>query len=155
MTRSLTFAGRAGIPRPAAAAFAAAAALALLAPDQARACGYDGAPSLRVDRQQVATNRATPTSADRQVWAPFILPGALRASRSHSFAEHWRRSPLPAGAMATPWRWTFSDGGVARGMQVQHTFRRPGVYKVLVQAYDKPHHYWYIFDAAQLRVTGG
>ncbi len=121
------------------------------------ACDIDGLPSLTVDHTLVLVNSEQPTSpATLKVWAPFVPPFSLIATRTYTFAEIRQRIPLTPEAFENSWRWAFGDGTPpARGDSVRHVYRRPGVYRVTVAAYFPSHKIWYTFDALQVRVTVG
>ena len=127
----------------------------MLVSAQAQACSIDGKPTLTVNGDAVSINTAQPTSPQTlRVWAPFVLPSALRAGRGVVLAEIVKALPLTPEAYKVPWRWDFGDGSApARGTAVHHIFRRPGTYKITVSAYYPSHRIWYTFDAAQLHVN--
>lgn len=119
----------------------------------AQACSIDGVPSLTVNGYQVVINKVVPTGPDLRIWAPFVLSFPLHTGRDETLAEIQQRVPLQPEAFKNPWRWNFGDGTApARGMAVHHVFRRPGIYKVTVDAYFPSHKFWYTFDAVQVRV---
>lgn len=123
----------------------------------ANACSIDGVPTLTVNGYTVAINKTVPTgTANLRLWAPFVLSFPLHSGRNEVLAEIANRVPLRLEAFKTPWRWNFGDGSkAARGMTVRHTFSKPGIYKVTVDAYFPSHHFWYTFDAVQVRVLHG
>jgi hypothetical protein len=124
---------------------------------QAVACTIDGKPSLTINGHTVALNKVVPRlGTDLQLWAPFILPRTLQIGQKETLTEIKKLIPLEAEAFRTPWRWNFGDGSaLAHGFAVTHVFRRPGLYKVTVDAYFPSHKFWYTFDAVQVRVAKG
>jgi hypothetical protein len=83
-----------------------------------------------------------------------VFASPLAAGHRQTLAEIARAVPLQPEAFKTPWRWNFDDGSSpARGTTVHHVFRRPGVYRVTVEAYFPSHKFWYAFDAVQLHVV--
>jgi hypothetical protein len=128
----------------------------------AQACSIDGKPTLTVNGYDVVINKQVPAAgANLQLWAPFVLTFPLHTGRQETMAEITQAVPLPVIAFKTPWRWSFGDGSpVAHGMKVQHVFKKPGTYKVTVDAFFPPSKvlkkgYWYTFDAVQVRVLPG
>ncbi|HWE61926.1 MAG TPA: PKD domain-containing protein [Chloroflexota bacterium] len=120
----------------------------------AQACTIDGKPTLTVNGYDVVLNKAVPTGPNLRLWAPFVLSFPLHTGRQESLSEIVQAVPLQAEAFKTPWRWNFGDGTrPARGMKVQHVFKKPGLYKVTVDAYFPSHKFWYTFDAVQVRVV--
>jgi PKD domain-containing protein len=123
---------------------------------EAQACTIDGAPTLTVNGYAAILNKQAPVGKGLAVWAPFKLSFPLHVGRSEVIAEKKGQVPLPLEGFKVPWRWTFGDGSpVVRGMSVRHTFRKPGVYKILVEAYFPSHKFWYPFDALQVTVLKG
>src|SRR5690242_15284970 len=121
--------------------------------NRAQACSIDGVPSLTVNGYQVVINKVVPTGPNLRVWAPFVLSFPLHTGHDETLAEIQQRVPLQSEAFKNPWRWNFGDGTApTRGMAVHHVFRRPGIYKVTVDAYFPSHKFWYTFDAVQVRV---
>lgn len=123
----------------------------------ARACSVDGVPSLTVNGYSVVINTAAPKgAADLRVWAPFVLGFPLHTGRDELMTEIRTLVALQPEAFTTPWRWSFGDGTPAvRAASVHHTFRRPGTYKITVDAYFPSAKLWYTFDAVQVRVVRG
>jgi PKD repeat protein len=122
-----------------------------------QACSIDGVPSLTVNGYTVVINRVAPKSqTDLRVWAPFVLGFPLHTGRDEALAEIKQLVALQQEAFKTPWRWNFGDGSAAaRGTVVHHVFRRPGIYKITVDAYFPSHKFWYTFDAVQIHVVKG
>ncbi|MDB5076619.1 MAG: hypothetical protein JWO42_2798 [Chloroflexi bacterium] len=119
----------------------------------ANACSIDGVPSLTVNGHDVTVNKVPPTGNNLRVWAPFVVPFSLHAGRNDVLAEIQQRVAMSAEGFARPWRWTFGDGtATVRGMRVHHVYKKPGLYKVTVEAYFASHKFWYTFDAVQIRV---
>jgi hypothetical protein len=118
------------------------------------ACSIDGVPSITVNGAAVVINRALPTGSGLKLWAPFLVPFPLHAGRNETFAEIKRLVALTQEGFAHPWRWTFGDGTPSvRGTIVHHIYRRPGTYKVTVEAYFASHKFWYTFDALHIHVV--
>lgn len=123
----------------------------------ARACSIDGKPTLTVNGYMVVINKTVPKlGANLRLWAPFVLSFPLHTGRQETLAEIAQAVPLQAEAFKTPWRWNFGDGtAAARGTKVHHVYKKPGTYKVTVDAYFPSHKFWYTFDAVQVRVLRG
>lgn len=125
-------------------------------PQNAGACTIDGAPTLLVNGYAAILNKDVPVGKGLAVWAPFKLSFPLHVGRDEAIAEKKGQVPLPLEGFKVPWRWTFGDGSpAARGMSVHHTFHKPGVYKIVVEAYFPSHRFWYPFDALQVTVLRG
>ena len=114
-------------------------------------------PSFTVNGYTAVINTTAPkTAAELRVWAPFVLGFTLHTGRDEAMAEIRKLIQLQPEAFTTPWRWNFGDGTPAvRAETVHHEFRRPGVYKITVDAYFPSHKLWYTFDAVQVRVVRG
>jgi len=122
----------------------------------AQACSIDGVPSLTVNGYGVVINKTPPTGSALKVWAPFVLSFPLHTGRAEELSEITQRVALQPEAFKHPWRWNFGDGSpTVRGMSAKHTYSRPGVYKVTVEAYFASNSFWYTFDAVQIRVIHG
>jgi hypothetical protein len=122
----------------------------------ARACGLDGVPSLLVNGRLVEVNRAQPAQGQLVTWAPFVAQGVYPVGRSVLLSEIRGRVlwTLPPSAFKTPWRWTFGDGGQARGLSTRHSYHYPGNYVIGIRAYliDGRNSGWYLFDTMLIRV---
>ena len=128
-----------------------------LRPGVSIACSIDGVPTLTVNGYSVVINKVVPTAGPSlRVWAPFVLSFALHTQHNEVLEELPQRVPLLAEAKKSPWRWNFGDGTpTVRGIRVQHSFRKPGIYKITVEAYYPSHKFWYTFDAVQVHVLRG
>jgi PKD domain len=120
----------------------------------AAACSIDGVPSLTMDGKLVTINFGQATKDNFAYWAAFSL-GSAPAGRRLGMAEDLPkvRQALSAGAMSTPFSWSFGDGDDARGAAVRHTYAQPGWYKVDVSYYLPAKRQWVIFDSAQVQIV--
>jgi hypothetical protein len=118
-----------------------------------QACSIDGVPSITVNGYDVVVNKTPPIGKNLSVWAPFLVPFPLHVGRNETIGEIRQRVAMSAEGFKYPWRWNFGDGTpTVRGTVVHHTYKKPGVYKVTVEAYFAAHKFWYTFDAAQIHV---
>ncbi len=126
---------------------------ALGAPGDANACSIDGVPSITVNGYNVVVNTTPPIGKNLSVWAPFLVPFPLHVGRNEALGEIRRRVAMSAEGFKYPWRWNFGDGSpTVRGTVVHHVYKKPGIYKVTVEAYFAAHKFWYTFDATQVHV---
>lgn len=118
-------------------------------------CGIDGIPSMAMNGRLVTINHAQATKESIGYYAPFLLGTATAGADLH-FGEDAAKlhKALLAQAFATPFTWSFGDGATARGLSVQHRYRRPGMYKVDVSYYYTPQARWVVFDSAELAIPG-
>lgn len=121
----------------------------------AHACGVDGIPSLSADGVLAHRNGAPGATETLAQWAPFVFPVAYRSGRSIRFGENMAevRRSLPPQAFVRPWRWSFGDGTSGTGVIGLHSYRRAGLFKLIVSAYYNEYHSWYAFDSALIRIT--
>jgi hypothetical protein len=119
------------------------------------ACGIDGIPSLTMNGRLVTINHGQATRDNLSYYAPFLLGGAGLGARLR-FAEDASKlhKTLTDKAFATPFQWTFGDGGTAHGLAASHRYSTPGWYKIDVSYYYTPQRRWVVFDSAQLLVQG-
>jgi hypothetical protein len=113
--------------------------------------------TLCADGRRAQPNLQPPTTpAELAVWAPFALAGTYHAGAPIAFSEDRAvvaRSLVPA-ALRQPWRWDFGDGSAATGWTVQHAYAGAGTWRITVRAYFPGTRKWYIFDQADVTVTG-
>lgn len=135
-----------------------ATAIATLAPFLAaapfvRACALDGKPSAYADGVPAVVVRTAPTVATYVWWAHFAFPRSFRAGQHIRFNEDDAsvRRLLPPAARSRPWRWRFADGNTLIGDRVAHVYRRPGRYKLSVEAYF-PSYGWQAFDTITVTI---
>jgi len=97
--------------------------------------------------------RTAPTVATYAWWAHFAGPRAFRPGQHIRLNENDKeiRALLPSSALRRPWRWRFGDGDSIVGDRVAHIYRRPGRYKLSVEAYF-PSYGWQAFDTITVTV---
>ena len=121
------------------------------------ACSLDGVPSLLANGHRVVINTQAPTTAAQlAAFTPFIAPHSYSVGQAITLTEDRREVAisLNAESMRRPWRWQLSDGSVAYGWTIKHSFKRAGHWQVIVEAYYPGDGHWYRFDLASLTVTG-
>jgi hypothetical protein len=118
------------------------------------ACTLDGIASLSVNGATAGLTSGRPTRANAGYWAPFTLV-AEGAGSSLQFSEDLQKvaQSLPPSILALPFRWDFGDGAVASGHTVQHTYARPGWYKITVSYDWQARHQWVVFDSAEQQIV--
>jgi hypothetical protein len=120
----------------------------------ARACSLDGVASISVNGRLARLNTARPVRGHLAHWAPFVLPLTVKAGTPVLLTENLKdlhKSLLPA-AFGKPWRWDFGDGTTGSGFTVQHVYKKPGTYRVIVSAYYSENKFWFQFDAALIPI---
>jgi PKD domain len=119
------------------------------------ACGIDGIPSMAMNGRLVSINQSQATKDNLSYYAPFLL-GTAKPGVELRFGEDAAKlhKALTEQAFATPFQWSFGDGGSAHGLSVRHQYAQPGWYKVNVSYYYTPQRRWVVFDSAQLRIPG-
>ncbi len=129
------------------------AALGSVVGSPAQACSLDGKPSAYADGVPAVVVHTIPTVATYAWWAHFAFPRAFRAAQRLRLNEDDRaiRTLLPSSALRRPWRWRFGDGNAQIGDRVTHIYRRPGRYKLSVEAYF-PSYGWQAFDTITVTV---
>jgi len=142
--------------RLAAAAILAIAGL-LVPVASAAACVLDSVPSMSLNGVLAVTNKRAPANnAALKIWAPFVFTRKAVTGEVMNFAESKREvaKSLTRQAMQRAPRWWFGDSTrPAFGWHVRHIYRRPGTYRVTVQAYDRGTKRWYPFDDAVVTVS--
>lgn len=130
-----------------AAATLALATLALGGIGTARACAIDGKPSAFANGGRAIIFKGAPTPSTYAWWARFAFPHAFRSGQRIAFKEDDAqvRKVLPLYDKKKPWRWLFGDGAAVDGDRASHVYRRPGHYKISVDAYFK-NYGWQPFD---------
>jgi len=103
----------------------------------AQACLFSGVASAYADG--IVARPVTGAPGDpRQMalWAPFAFRQTFAPGRVLHLREDMREVARSQGAEALHWRvlWLFGDGARAHGVAVAHAYRRPGIYRVDVQA---------------------
>ena len=143
---------RALYPTAFATALAALAPVLAVAPP-ARACSLDGKPSAYANGVPAVVVHTAPTVATYVWWAHFAFPRAFRAGQHIRLNEDDAaiRKVLPPAAARRHWRWRFGDGNTVIGDRVAHVYRRPGRYKLSVEAYF-PSSGWQQFDTITVTV---
>jgi hypothetical protein len=131
-----------------------ALALCCVTGSSAAACTLDGIASISVNGATAGLTSGQPTRATAGYWAPFILL-AQGSGGSLRFSENLRQvaQSLPPAMLATPFRWDFGDGATAAGYTVQHTYARPGWYRITVRYEWPAHHQWIVFDSAEQQIV--
>jgi hypothetical protein len=124
-------------------------------PPSVSACGIDGIPSMSVNGRLVSINRGQATKENLAYYAPFLL-GVAKPGEELRFEEDAPKlhKALTDQAFATPFQWSFGDGGTAHGLRASHRYSWPGWYKVNVSYYYTPQRRWVVFDSAQLLIPG-
>ncbi len=115
----------------------AATALGSLVAAPIQACSLDGKPSAYANGVPAVVVHTVPTVKTYVWWAHFAFPRAFRAGQHIRLNEDDAviRKLLPVPALQRPWRWRFGDGDMEIGDRVTHVYRRPGRYKLFVEAY--------------------
>ena len=114
-----------------------AALLLALTPSVALACAIDSTASLSANGVRATLNNVSSSNASNAsaaTWAPFIIGQAFATGTPIVVAESQAElaRTLTPDEVAAPYRWSFGDGGVARGHAVTHRYARPGFYRVVV-----------------------
>jgi hypothetical protein len=133
-----------------------AAFVACLAPivvSNARACLIDGKPSAFANGVRAVLDKQAPTPATWSWWAHFAFPVAFRVGQLIAFHEDDAqvRKVLEPAALRRPWRWRFGDGTSVVGNHATYGYRRPGHYRISVDAYF-PGSGWQPFDTISMTV---
>jgi hypothetical protein len=121
------------------------------------ACALDQVPSMSMNGHLAVLNKKPPrTRAELIKWAYFIFRTHPRVGQLLHFAENRREvaRSLTKQAMEHAAKWVFDDGTDAYGWVVSHTYRKRGIFRITVLAYDQGTHRWYPFDQATLIVRG-
>lgn len=126
----------------------------LFMPAMAGACALDGKPSAYADNVPAVIARQPPTAATWSWWAHFAFPGRYRHGQQVVFRENDAqvRKLLSYAQLSRGWRWRFGEGSAAFADRPSHTYRRPGHYRVYVDAYI-PGAGWNTFDTISIWVT--
>jgi hypothetical protein len=123
----------------------------------ALACSLDNVPSISANGHLARLNLQPPTTqAELAIWAPFVFTQPYRTNARVIFSENRAevaRSLVP-GAMLRPWLWDFGDGNHTTGWTVHHAYTRPGTWHITVDAYFPGTKKWYLFDQAEVTITG-
>lgn len=132
-------------------------AASLLMLGSANGCSLDGKPSAFANGVRAVIVKGAPTVKTWSWWAHFAFPVAFRAGRRIVFHEDDAqvRTVIQPVALRRPWRWRFSDGAAVIGDRATHVYRRPGRYRVYVDAYFPvagPVHGWQPFDTITITV---
>jgi hypothetical protein len=127
----------------------------------ADACLYSNVASAYADSVLAYRVSALPgTPSGEKVWAPFAFRQIFRPGLSVRLREDMREVAKSLGPSALRWRvrWSFGDGTRAAGVNVAHSYRRAGLYKIDVQSYydgrSRGRLGWYTFDAIDVVVGG-
>jgi hypothetical protein len=120
----------------------------------ARACSLDNVPSISANGMLARLNTVRPVVGHLAHWAPFVLPVAFRTGAGVRLSENLAdlRKSLLTEDFSKPWRWDFGDGTGGSGFTVQHAYKKPGTYRVIVSAYDSKIKFWFQFDAALIPI---
>jgi hypothetical protein len=119
-----------------------------------RACSLDNVPSISINGKLARLNTARPVRGHLAHWAPFVFSTAFKAGASVKLTENLtdlHRSLLPED-FGKPWRWDFGDGTSGSGLMIQHVYKKPGTYRVIVSAYDSTNKFWFQFDMALIPI---
>jgi hypothetical protein len=120
-------------------------------------CSLDNIPSISADGQLAHFNLQPPTTqAELAIWAKFVFAHAYRTNARVIFSEDRAEvaNSLVPSAMLRPWRWDFGDGNHTTGWTVHHAYSRPGTWRISVDAYLPSTKKWYLFDQAEVTITG-
>lgn len=135
-------------------ACALAGGLAVILAGSVSACTIDGTPSAIANNTRAIIYKKAPTAATYSTWARFAFPRPYRAGQRIAFREDDAlvRPVLTQADLRRSWRWRFGDGASHTGDRVAHTYRRPGTYKVAVDAYYPHYGGWQQFDSITITI---
>jgi len=137
------------------AASLVAALLLALIPSVALACAIDDTASLSANGVRATLNSTLSSNASAATWAPFTIGQAFAVGTpivvTESQAELART--LTPDEVAAPYRWSFGDGGVARGHAVTHRYAGPGFYRVVVSTVTAKSKTSLLFDSVLLHIV--